>query len=43
MSKRAYQFLADNRGTVGTQIGLGIALAFELVFVIADWAASLPT
>ena len=42
MSNRFGRFRADTSGSVGTQVGLAIALAFELVIVAADYIASLP-
>ena len=42
MSKRSGRFRADDSGSVGTQVGLANALAFELVIVAADWLTSRP-
>ena len=40
MKHKAREFLRSEQGTVGTQIGLGIALTCELAFVAFDWVAS---
>ena len=40
MKHKARVFLSDEQGSVGTQIGLGIALTCELAIVAIDWVAS---
>ena len=40
MKHKAKEFLSNEQGSVGTQIGLGIALTCELAFVAFDWIVS---
>ena len=37
MWNKTEAFLRDEGGAVGVQIGLGIALGLELIFVVVDW------
>ena len=37
MWDKAEAFIRDEGGAMGTQIGLGVALGLELIFVIVDW------
>ena len=39
MKHKAREFLGNEKGTVATQIGLGIALTCELAFVAFDWVS----
>ncbi len=37
MWNKAEAFLHDEDGALGIQIGLGVALGLELIFVVVDW------